>query len=164
MLKREFAVVPTDKICGGMVISVPPYETFNLILKKVLRQSKIYKNHFENSYPLKLSIFITNVFCMLKREFAVVPTDKICGRSLSSKIHVDMNSFTVTFRAKYLTGMVISVPPYETFNLILKKVLRRSKIYKNHFENNWIMKWENVDSYKYKSCVDSVFYHICIAI
>ena len=47
-----------------------------------------------------------------------------------------IHSFTVTLRAKYLTGMVISVPPYETFNLILKKVLRRSKIYKNHFENS----------------------------
>jgi len=29
---------------------------------------------------------------MLKGEFAVVPTDKICGRSLSSKIPVDMKS------------------------------------------------------------------------
>jgi hypothetical protein len=47
-----------------------------------------------------------------------------------------IHSFTVTFRAKYLTGMVISVPPYETFNLILKKVLRQSKIYKKHFENS----------------------------
>jgi len=28
----------------------------------------------------------------LKGEFAVGTTDKICGRSLSSKIHVDMNS------------------------------------------------------------------------
>ena len=29
-----------------------------------------------------------------------------------------IHSFTVTFRAKYLTGMVTSVPPYETFSLI----------------------------------------------
>ena len=28
-----------------------------------------------------------------------------------------MHSFTVTFGAKYLTGMVTSVPPYETFSL-----------------------------------------------
>jgi hypothetical protein len=27
-------------------------------------------------------------------------------------------SFTVTFGAKYLTGMFTSVPPYETFSLI----------------------------------------------
>jgi hypothetical protein len=32
-----------------MVTSVPPYETFSLIKKNILRQSKIYKNHFENS-------------------------------------------------------------------------------------------------------------------
>ena len=31
-----------------------------------------------------------------------------------------IHSFTVTFGAKYLTGMVTSVPPYETFNLIKK--------------------------------------------
>ena len=29
-----------------------------------------------------------------------------------------IHSFTVTFGAKYLTGMVISVLPYETFSLI----------------------------------------------
>ena len=46
-----------------------------------------------------------------------------------------IHSFTVTFRAKYLTGMVTSVPPYETFSLIKKKIFRQSKIYKNHFEN-----------------------------
>jgi len=27
-------------------------------------------------------------------------------------------SFTITFGAKYLTGMVTTVPPYETFSLI----------------------------------------------
>ena len=31
-----------------------------------------------------------------------------------------IHSFTVTFEAKYLTGMVTSVPPYETFSLIIK--------------------------------------------
>ena len=46
-----------------------------------------------------------------------------------------IHSFTVTFRAKYLTGMVTSVPPYKTFSLIKKNILRQSKIYKNHFEN-----------------------------
>jgi hypothetical protein len=30
---------------------------------------------------------------------------------------------SVTFGAKYLTGMVTSVPPYETFSLIIKKIL-----------------------------------------
>ena len=40
-----------------------------------------------------------------------------------------IHSFTVTFGAKYLTGMVTSVPPYENFSLI-KNVLHQSKIYK----------------------------------
>jgi hypothetical protein len=45
-------------------------------------------------------------------------------------------SFTVTFGAKYLIGMVTSVPPYETFNLIKSNILHQSKNYKNHFENS----------------------------
>jgi TPR repeat protein len=32
-----------------------------------------------------------------------------------------IHSFTVTFGAQYLTGMAISVPPYETFSLIKNK-------------------------------------------
>ena len=47
-----------------------------------------------------------------------------------------IRSFTVTFGAKYLTGMVTSVPPYETFSLNKKKILLQSKIYKSHFENS----------------------------
>ena len=47
-----------------------------------------------------------------------------------------IHSFTVTFETKYLTGMVTSVPPYDTFSLIQKNILRQSKIYKNHFENS----------------------------
>ena len=47
-----------------------------------------------------------------------------------------IHSFTVTFGAKYLTGMVTSVPPYETFSLIKNNIHRQSKIYKNHFENS----------------------------
>ena len=31
-----------------------------------------------------------------------------------------IHSFTVTFGLKYLTGMVISVPPYKSFSLIKK--------------------------------------------
>ena len=31
-----------------------------------------------------------------------------------------IHNFTVTFVAKYLTGMVTSVPPYEAFSLIKK--------------------------------------------
>jgi len=47
-----------------------------------------------------------------------------------------IHSFTVTFGAKYLTGMVTSVPPYETFSLIKNNIFHQSKIYKNHFENS----------------------------
>jgi hypothetical protein len=47
-----------------------------------------------------------------------------------------IHSLTVTFGAKYLTGMVTSVPPYETFSLIKNIILHQSEIYKNHFENS----------------------------
>ena len=47
-----------------------------------------------------------------------------------------IHSFTITFGAKYLTGMVTSVPPYETFSLVKNNILHQSKIYKNHFEKS----------------------------
>jgi hypothetical protein len=38
-----------------------------------------------------------------------------------------MHSFTVTFGAKHLTGMMVtSVPPYETFSLIKNNILHQS--------------------------------------
>ena len=43
---------------------------------------------------------------------------------------------SVIFGAKYLTGMVTSVPPYETFSLIKNNILHQFKNYKNHFENS----------------------------
>ena len=43
-------------------------------------------------------------------------------------------SFTVTFGEKYLTGMVTSIPFYETFSLIKNNIPHQSKNYKNHFE------------------------------
>jgi hypothetical protein len=45
------------------------------------------------------------------------------------------------YGAKYLTGMVTSVLPYETFSLIKNNILHQSKNYKNHFENSnfWAM-------------------------
>ena len=53
-----------------------------------------------------------------------------------SMIYDKLYSFTVTFGAKYLTGMVTSVPPYETFSFIKNNILHQSKNYKNHFENS----------------------------
>ena len=47
-----------------------------------------------------------------------------------------IHSFTVTFGAKYLTGMITSIPPSETFSLIKNNILHQSKNYKNHFENS----------------------------
>jgi hypothetical protein len=45
-----------------------------------------------------------------------------------------IHSFTVTFGAKYLTGIVTSVPPYESFSLIKNNILHQSKTYKYHFK------------------------------
>jgi hypothetical protein len=47
-----------------------------------------------------------------------------------------IHRFTVSFEAKYLTGMVTSVAPYETFSLIRNNILHQSKNYKIHFENS----------------------------
>jgi hypothetical protein len=47
-----------------------------------------------------------------------------------------IHSLTVTFGAKYLTGMVTSVPPDETFSLIKNNILHQSEIYKKYFENS----------------------------
>ena len=41
-----------------------------------------------------------------------------------------IHSFTVTFGAKYWTGMVTSVPPTEIFSLIKNNILHQSKNYK----------------------------------
>jgi hypothetical protein len=43
-----------------------------------------------------------------------------------------IHSFTVTFGEQYLTGIVTSVPPYETFSLIKNNILHQCQNYKNH--------------------------------
>ena len=45
-----------------------------------------------------------------------------------------IHSFTVTFGAKYLTGMVTNVPPYEIFSLIKNNILHQSKTYKKSLQ------------------------------
>ena len=45
-----------------------------------------------------------------------------------------IHSFTVTFGATYLTGMVTGVPPYETFSLIKNNNLHQSKNYKKSLQ------------------------------
>jgi hypothetical protein len=47
-----------------------------------------------------------------------------------------IHSLTVTFGAKYLTGIFTGVPSYETFSLFKNNILHQSEIYKNHFENS----------------------------
>ena len=47
-----------------------------------------------------------------------------------------IHSLTLNFGAKHLTGMVTSVPPYETLSLIKNNILHQSEIYKNYFENS----------------------------
>jgi hypothetical protein len=47
-----------------------------------------------------------------------------------------IHSFTFTSGAKYLTGMVTSVPPSEIFSLIKNNILHQSKNYKNYFQNS----------------------------
>jgi hypothetical protein len=42
------------------------------------------------------------------------------------------DTVSVFFGAKYLTGMVTSVPLSETFSLIKNNILHHSKNYKNH--------------------------------
>jgi len=73
-----------------MVTSVPPYESFSLIKNNILHQSKIYKNHFENSnfwgtYTLKIMLFIsTGIFDDKLRPqiVSVVPTSNAPLRQL----------------------------------------------------------------------------------
>ena len=47
-----------------------------------------------------------------------------------------IHSFIVTFGAKYLTGMVTSVPPPKLSIILKINILHQSKNYKSHFENS----------------------------
>jgi hypothetical protein len=69
-------------------------------------------------------ILDTILLKLFKGEFAVVPTDNIQIVHYFDHGYLEeeksmIHSFTVTFGAKYLTGIVTSVPPYETFSLTL---------------------------------------------
>ena len=56
--------------------------------------------------------------------------------SRGGKINDTLYIVSVTFEEKYLTDMVTSAPPYETFSLIKNNILHQFKNYKNHFENS----------------------------
>ena len=47
-----------------------------------------------------------------------------------------IHSFTITVGAKYVTGTLTNVPPYQTFSLMKNNILHQSKNYNNHFENS----------------------------
>ena len=75
------------------------------------------------------------IFLILRHISLLVASLNLVEKSM-------IDSFTNTFGAKYLTGMVTSVPPYETFSLIKNNILHQSKNYKNHFENsNFSFMW-----------------------
>jgi hypothetical protein len=44
-----------------------------------------------------------------------------------------IHSFTVTFRAKYLTAMITNVTPYETCSLIKNNILHQSDFSSHYF-------------------------------
>jgi hypothetical protein len=88
---------------------------------------------------------------MLPIQIGTVGIDS-CGRSkhsycslfwsrLSRGGKINDIYFTITFGATYLTGMVTSIPHYETFSLIKNNILHQSTNYKKHFENTnfWCM-------------------------
>ena len=58
------------------------------------------------------------------------------GRGYLEEEKAMIHSFTVTFGAKYLTGMVTSVPPSQTLSRIKNNIIHQSKNYKNYFENS----------------------------
>jgi hypothetical protein len=67
-----------------MVTSVPPYDTFSLIQKNILRQSKIYKNHFENSNFWGHVGHVTYSFInMLFISTGIIDADKLRPQMLS---------------------------------------------------------------------------------
>ena len=75
-----------------------------------------------------------------------------------------IHSFTVTFGAKYLTVVVTSVPPYETFSFIKKiffvslkstKSLRKYKFLKYvTFRSRWSC---DIQSHKYAGHINGDF-------
>jgi hypothetical protein len=67
-----------------------------------------------------------------------------------------IHSFTVTFGAQYLTGMVTSAPPYETFSLIKNNILHQSKTYKISLQISEVCDLGHVGHVTY-SCINMLF-------
>jgi hypothetical protein len=84
-----------------MVTSVPPYETLSLIRKNIRRQSKIYKNHFENSnfwgiWPA-LGLAGHVIYSLINMLF--IPTgifdDKLRPQILSNPVHAKCSRYNI---------------------------------------------------------------------
>jgi len=84
---HSFTVNLGAKYLTDMVTSVPPYETLNLIKNNILHQSKIYKNHFENSnfwgmWPLVHVGHVTYSFINMLFISTGIFYDKLCPQIL----------------------------------------------------------------------------------
>jgi hypothetical protein len=95
---HSFTVTFGAKYLTSMVTSVPPYETFSLIKNNILYQSTLQKSLSREI--MSWYIFVCNK-SKVKAVFAVVPTDKICGRSSSPNIPVDMNCILMKLYVTY---------------------------------------------------------------
>ena len=76
-----------------------------LVYKIKYTKASVYNYDKDNinisgNSKLQKKLNLSNISLALKAAFAVVPTDEICGRSLSSNTPVDMNSI---FMKLYVT-------------------------------------------------------------
>jgi hypothetical protein len=118
--KGEFAVVPTDKICGRSLSKISV--DMNSIFMKLCHMTNMTKRS-HNSEILIFEVIFVDV--RLKKNIVF---NKTVGGAIIQIVHFFdhgyleeeksmIQSFTVPFGAKYLTVMVINVPPYETCSL-----------------------------------------------
>ena len=87
---HSFTVTFGEKYLTGMVTIVPLYENFRFIKKNILRQSKIYKNHFENSnfwgtgmWPLGHVGHVTYSLINMLSISTGISDDNLCPQMLS---------------------------------------------------------------------------------
>ena len=87
---HSFTVTFGEKYLTGMVTIVPLYENFRFFKKNILRQSKIYKNHFENSnfwgtgmWPLGHVGHVTYSFINMLYISTGIFDDKLCPQIFS---------------------------------------------------------------------------------
>jgi hypothetical protein len=84
-----------------------------------------------SKHSFRLFIILTTVISKRKQQWYIVSQ-----LSLEHNIWQAWSLVFLPTKLLYLTGMVTSVPTYETFSLIRNNILHQSKYYKNHFENS----------------------------